>query len=219
MTDRQLAFRLTPSVAFYEVDVEEATELLIRWRHPLHLPTDQCPSCGKPHPEGRPIERPYGKIAYVMEDHGRRAGCAVLASTINPSVCKARGLHRYNTVDLCRIGRSPDRRDTKCLRAVLRITREYLVPEWLGRFEGWDALSAEMCGGRPLVTALAAQSMPGTPGHLYKFDGFELIRVSKGPKGGGRQKPSAANAIADGARGLWVYSYPQPLRGRLPAAA
>lgn len=200
---RQLAFRLTPSVAFYEVDLEEAVELLIAWRHPLHLPDPE-------HPQGRPYTRPYGSVAYVMEDHGRTAGCAVLASTINASVCKARGWHRYNTVDLARIARSPDRRDEKSLRAVLRICREYLVPEWLGRFENWDARSAVLCG-RPQVTALASQSLPGTPGQLYRFDGFEHIRTSTGPKGGGHQKPSAANAIADGARGLWVYPYPEPL--------
>jgi len=47
---------------------------------------------------------------------------------------------------------------------------------------------------------------------LYRFDGWEKLRVSRGAKGGGRQNPSAANAIADGARGLWAYTYPEPLR-------
>jgi hypothetical protein len=200
---RQLALRLTPLVAFYQVEVDEAEELLIAWRHPLHLPDAE-------HPKGRPYTRPFGSLAFVMEDQGRPAGCVVLASTINASVCKTRGWHRYNTVDLARIARSPDRRDEKCLRAVLRITREYLVPLWLGTYARWDARSAELCG-RPQIAALASQSLPGTPGSMYRFDGFEHIRTSKGPKGGGHQKPSAANAIDDGARGLWVYRYPSPL--------
>jgi hypothetical protein len=208
---RQLTLRLSPLVAFYEVDMAEAEELLIDWRHPLHLPTDQCTSCGRPHPQGRPYERPYIRRPFVMEDQGRVAACVVLATTINTSVCKDRGWHRYNTVDLARIARSPDRRDTKCLRAVLRITRDYLVPLWLGQYEKWDAQSARLCG-RPQVAALSSTSLPGTPGDMYRFDGFEKIRVSKGPKGGGgHQKASAANEIADGARGLWVYQYPQPL--------
>lgn len=208
---RQLALRLSPVVAFYQVDMAEAQELLIKWRHPLHL-------CDDEYPKGRPYTRPFGRLAFVMEDRGRRAACVVLASTINDSVCEARGWHRYNTVDLARIARSPDRRDQECLRAVLRITREYLVPLWLGTYSKWDARSAELCGGRPQIEALASTSLPGTPGRMYRFDGFERIRTSTGPKGGGHQKPSAANAIADGARGLWVYRYPEPLRQLRQAA-
>ncbi|MCF6467314.1 hypothetical protein FAF44_02655 [Nonomuraea sp. MG754425] len=201
---RQLALRMSPVVAFYQVDLPEVVELLIAWRHPLHLPDDE-------HPDGRPYTRPFGSLAFVMEDRGRVAAAVVLASTINASVSKTDGLHRYNTVDLARIARSPDRRDERCLRAVLRIARMYLVPMWLGAYARWDARSAELCGGQPQIEALSSTSLPGTPGQLYRFDGFERIRVSKGPKGGSRQKPSAANEIADGARGLWVYRYPEPI--------
>lgn len=219
MADRQLVLRLAPLVAFYETDIAEANEYLIAWRHPLHLPVEVCPSCskrGKPpvaHPDGRPYERPYTRIPFVMEDRGRVAACVVLASTINPSVCKSRGWHRYNTVDLARIARSDDWRDAKALRAVLRVTREYLVPQWLGRSAKWDARSAE-ADGAAQVAALAASSMPGTPGHMYQLDGFTKIRESRPAErqGSGRQKPSAANEIADGATGLWVYRYPRPVR-------
>lgn len=200
---RQLALRLSPVVAFYQVDIAEAEELLIAWRHPMHLPDEEFPT-------GRPYTRPFGRLAFVMEDRGRRAALVVLASTVNASVSSSHGWHRYNTVDLARIARSPDRRDQQCLRAVLRIARDYLAPLWLGTYPNWDARSAELCG-RPQINALSSTSLPGTPGQLYRFDGFTQIRVSKGAKGGGRQKPSAANAIADGARGLWVYNYPRPL--------
>jgi hypothetical protein len=201
---RQLALRWTPAVAFYQVDLAEAVECLIAWRHPLHLPDEE-------YPEGRPYKRPFGSLAYIMEDRGRRAAAVVLASTINASVSKEHGWHRYNTVDLARIVRNPDRRDQQCLRAVLRITREYLVPQWLGTYANWDAQSAARCGGQPQIEALSSTSLPGTPGHMYRFDGFERVRTSSGPKGGGHQQPSAANAIADGARGLWVYRYPVPI--------
>lgn len=202
---RQLALRFSPVVAFYQVDIEEAEELLIAWRHPLHLPDEE-------HPEGRPYTRPFGRMCFVMEDRGRIAAVVVLASTINASVCKPRGWHRYN---IARIARSPDRRDGKCLRAVLRITREYLVPSWIGAYPKWDKRSGELCG-KPTIVAVASTSLPGTEGKgdLYRFDGFKRVRVTKGAKGGGHQKPSAANAIADGARGLWVYQYPQPITAR-----
>ncbi|MEG8184199.1 hypothetical protein GZH49_37675 [Nocardia terpenica] len=200
---RQLALRLSPVVAFYQVTVQEAGELLIAWRHPLHLPDDD-------HPNGRPYTRPFGSMAFVMEDRGRPAAAVVLASTINASVCKARGWHRYNTVDLARIARSPDRRDQQCLRAVLRIARDYLAPLWLGTYPAWDARSAQLCGSAQLA-ALSSTSLPGTSGNLYRFDGFERIRRATGGHGGGHQRPSAANAIGDGARGLWVYRYPRPI--------
>ncbi|MGY2116671.1 hypothetical protein ACW9HR_22425 [Nocardia gipuzkoensis] len=136
----------------------------------------------------------------------------MLASTINASVAKKEhGLHRYNTVDLARIARSPDRRDRQCLRAVLRIARDYLAPLWLGTYPNWDARSAEL-SGQTQIAALSSTSLPGTPGNMYRFDGFERIRVSKGPKGGGHQRASIANTIHDGARGPWVYCYPEPLR-------
>src|ERR1039457_3279646 len=38
--------RLSPAVAFYEVGAAEAQELLIAWRHPLHLPDDDIPWAG-----------------------------------------------------------------------------------------------------------------------------------------------------------------------------
>jgi hypothetical protein len=81
---RQLALRLNPLVAFYEVTLAEAQELLITWRHPLHLPTEQ-------YPNGRPYTRPFGHMAFVMEDGGRRAAVVVLASTVNASVSKKHG--------------------------------------------------------------------------------------------------------------------------------
>jgi len=190
---RQLALRLNPLVAFYQVEMAEAEELLIAWRHPLHLPDPG-------HPAGRPYTRPFGRLPFVMEDQGRVAACVVLASTINASVCKDRGLHRYNTVDLARIARSPDRRDEKCLRAVLRIAREYLVPLWPLAYPKWRQ-----------VAALSSTSLPGTPGSMYRLDGFEKIRESKPKAASGWQGVSAANAIADGATGLWVYRYPVPL--------
>jgi hypothetical protein len=194
----QLAFRLSPLVAFYEVEVDEAVSLLIEWRHPLHL-------------NGEKKVRPFGKLAYVMEERGRTCGCVILASTCNASVCQDEGLHRYNTVDIARIARSLDRRDEKCLRAILRITREYLVPYWLEQdWPRWQARSELLCG-RPQIEAVSSTSLPGTKGSMYRLDGFTKLRTSKPKKPSGYQKASAANAIADGVTGLWVYRYPDPI--------
>lgn len=198
---RQLTLRLSPAVAFYEVALAEAVELLIRWRHPLHLPTEE-------HPIGTPYSRPFGRMAFVMEAGGRRAAVVVLASTVNASVSKDHGLHRYNVVDLARIGRSPDRRDRRCLRAVLRIAVEYLAPLWPARYPRWAELAAVVSTSLPGTVSSAAA---GTSG-LYRFDGWSRLRTTRGPHGGGTySRPSAANRIADGERGLWAYRYPTAL--------
>jgi hypothetical protein len=199
---RQLAFRRDPAIAFYEVPMAQAQDLLIAWRHPLHLPTEE-------HPQGQPYNRPCGRIRFLMEDAGRPAAVVVLASTINVNVSKEHGLHRYNCVDIARLGRSPDRRDKRCLRAVLRVAVEYLVPLWPRRYpRHW-----------PRVDAVVSTSLPGTlsarsagSAGLYRFDGFRRPRVTRGPSGGGTYgKPSAANTIDDGERGLWAYRCPTPL--------
>lgn len=67
-----------------------------------------------------------------------------------------------------------------------------------------------------MLKAVCANQLPkddGSPlevrNSMYRFDGFELIRVTKGKGGGGqRGRPSRAADIGDGARGLWIYSYP-----------
>jgi hypothetical protein len=67
-----------------------------------------------------------------------------------------------------------------------------------------------------VVKAVCANSMPKTDEAkidgktgMYRFDGFELIRVTKGKGGGGKRgKPSKVAHIGDGTRGLWLYRYP-----------
>jgi hypothetical protein len=85
---RPMALRWSPAVAFYRVELKEAEELLIAWRHPLHLPDDE-------YPQGRPYTRPFGRLPFVMEDRGRPAAVVVIASSVNTSVARDRDLHRY----------------------------------------------------------------------------------------------------------------------------
>lgn len=107
-----------------EIAKEEAVKLLIQWRHKLHL-------------KGEPYQRPYGSMFFRMDVLGRPAAVVALASSCNTWVSKKHGLGRYDCVDLARICRTPDRRDTYCLRAVLRLSREYLVGS-PATFAGFD---------------------------------------------------------------------------------
>lgn len=189
-----------PILSVSETTTAQAQELLIDWAHPLHQRTQE-------HPDGTPYQRPFGRKCFLLEVLGRPASVVILATTINQWVIKDVGLTRRNCLDLARIGRADE--DPGVLQAMLRLTRLYLAPTWTP-FAGFEGLRA-----------LCSTSMPGTPSSaehgrgLYSHDGFTRVRTSTGAKGGGRQKPSAANAIADGARGLWVYAYEPALRDRI----
>jgi hypothetical protein len=183
-----------PVIGWWEIEKGEAVRLLIDWHHKLHL-------------DGEAYERPYGSMYFRMDVLGRPAGIVVLASSPNPSVSKDHGLHRFNCVDLSRICRSPDRRDESCLRALLRLSREYLVPLYPARYpKKWS-----------VVEAAIANSLPGTPSsHLepkssmYRFDGWERLHLTKAKAkdSGKRGRRSKAAGMDDDMVGLWAYRYP-----------
>jgi hypothetical protein len=187
-----------PVIGWWEIEKGEAVRLLIDWHHKLHL-------------DGQDYERPYGSMYFRMDVLGRPAAVVVLASSPNSSVSQDHGLHRYNCVDLARICRSPDRRDESCLRAVLRLSREYLVPLYPQRYpKKWS-----------VVRAAIANSLPGTPSSqlepnssMYRFDGWERLRLTKAKDSGSgkRGKPSKASGLdgTDDLIGLWAYRYPEP---------
>jgi len=184
-----------PIIGWWEIDEDEAVKLLIEWKHKLHE-------------NGEPYERPYGSMYFRMDVMGRPTAVVVTASSCNQWVSKKHGLGRYDCVDLARICRSPDHRDTYCLRAVLRLSREYLAPLYPIRYpKKWSVLKA--------VCANQLPKDDGSPlevrNNMYAFDGFELVRVTKGKGGGGKRgRPSRAAHIGDGTRGLWVYRFPEP---------
>jgi hypothetical protein len=184
-----------PVIAWWEIDEDEAVKFLIDWQHKLHI-------------NGEPYTRPFGTMFFRMDVLGRPAAIVSLASSPNEWVSKKHGLGRYDCVDLSRICRSPDRRDEFCLRAVLRLAREYLVPLYPMRYpRKWS-----------VVKAACANSLPGTPSSkmgvkagMYRFDGWERLRLARAKSGGGKRgKPSKATEIDDGLLGLWVYLYPDP---------
>ncbi len=182
-----------PVIAFWEIGKPEAVGMLVDWRHKLHL-------------NGEPYQRPFGSIFFVMEVLGRPAAVVVLASSPNEWVSKEHGLGRYDCVDLARICRSPDHRDEYCLRAVLRLAREYLVPLYPLRYpKKWSVVRAVCANSLPGTASAQADGKAG----MYRFDGWQRLRVTKGKGGGGKRgRPSKAAEIGDGERGLWVYFYP-----------
>jgi hypothetical protein len=182
-----------PIIGWWEIEKDQAVEFLIAWQHKLHL-------------KGELYTRPFGSMFFLMEVMGRPAAVVVLASTCNTWVSKERNLSRYDCVDLARICRSPDRRDEHCLRAVLRLAREYLVPLWPIRYpDHWSVIRAACANSLPSTASAKPDGKTG----MYRFDGWVRIRASKSKGGGGKRgRPSKAAEIGDGNRGLWVYLYP-----------
>lgn len=182
-----------PIIGWWEIEKDEAVSYLINWRHKLHL-------------NGEPYTRPFGSMFFLMEVMGRPAAVVVLASSCNTWVSKERNLSRFDCVDLARICRSPDRRDDHCLRAVLRLAREYLVPLYPIRYpKKWSTILAACANSLPSTASARPDGKTG----MYRFDGWERIRVTTGKGGGGKRgRPSKAAEIGDGNRGLWVYFYP-----------
>lgn len=183
-----------PLIGVWEIPTREAERMLIAWKHPLHA-------------NGEKYTRPLGRMFFLMEVLGRPAAVVGLASICNTWVCKKRGLSRYDCVDLARICRSPDQRDEYCLRAVLRLAREYLVPLWPQRYKRWSTIRAVCANSLPSTSSAQPDGKTG----MYRFDGFERIRVTKGKGGGGkRDRRSKAAEIGDGTRGLWLYPRAAP---------
>jgi hypothetical protein len=182
-----------PIIAWWEIGKDEAEWFLVAWKHKLHL-------------KGEKYERPFGSMYFRMDVMGRPAAVVILASSCNTWVSKERNLSRYDCVDLARICRSLDRRDDHCLRAVLRLSREYLVPLWPLRYpKHWSTIRAACANSLPSTASARPDGKTG----LYRFDGWERIRVTKGKGGGGKRgRPSKAAEVGDGTRGLWVYLYP-----------
>jgi hypothetical protein len=182
-----------PIIGCWEIEKAEAVGYLIDWQHKLHL-------------NGESYKRPFGSMYFRMDVMGRPAAVVVLASTCNKWVSKERDLCRFDCVDLARICRSPDRRDDHCLRAVLRLAREYLVPLYPQRYsKHWSTVKAACANSLPSTASAKPDGKTG----MYRFDGWERIRVTSGEGGGGKRgRPSKAAEIGDGKRGLWVYLYP-----------
>jgi hypothetical protein len=191
-----------PIIGCWEIEKAEAVGYLIDWQHKLHQ-------------EGEDYKRPFGSMYFRMDVMGRPAAIVVLASTCNKWVSKKHGLKRFDCVDLARICRSPDRRDENCLRAVLRLAREYLVPLYPQRYpEHWSVVKAACANSLPSTASAKPDGKTG----MYRFDGWERIRVTKGKGGGGKRgRPSKAAEIGDGARGLWIWRYPDPTLRTPPA--
>lgn len=139
------------------------------------------------HPLG-PCNRPFGQRCYVFELGDAPVATATSASTVSST---SAGMPRRQIVELARIARHPDH--PLILRVMLRLWRVYLAQTW----PYWP------------VSAAVSYAMPGTPGDLYRFDGWERVGPVKRSGGGGTwtsTDPKVAR-IADGVKTLWIYRY------------
>lgn len=139
------------------------------------------------HPLG-PCDRPFGVQSWALEVDGVPIAVAVSASTVSATVEEWR---RAEVVELARIARHPEHRGA--LRVALRVWRDYLARRW----PFWP------------VVAAVSYALPGTPGNLYRFDGWEN-RGRRDRSGGGGSWTSSApkvNDVDDGVKTLWAYRF------------
>ena len=139
------------------------------------------------HPLG-PCNRPFGQQAWVLDIFGAPVAVAMAASPVSKTVA---GYGRAQVVELARIVRHPDH--PHVLRVMLRLWRAYLAHEW---------------PYNP-VAAAVAYAMPGTPGDIYRFDGWERVGKCRVSRGGGtwtNENPKVSQ-IEDGVKTLWRYVY------------
>lgn len=182
-----------PVFAIHEVKAAEADDLLVDWGHPL----------GGINP-GKKGGRPFGYAAYVYEALGRPVTVLISASSPNASVSKDHGLHRWNTVELARVGR-PDS-DAQATLAAVRLWSVYLAPLWPERYPDlWPHG----------LDAAISYSLPGTPSAqdpmkgMYHRLGWKNLgkRHAKAPSTRSRSNQSKTDFIADGVKGLWIWEY------------
>lgn len=140
------------------------------------------------HPLGA-CERPFEQRAHVLAVDGAPIAVTVTASPVSSTVD---GEPRPGMVELARIGRHPDH--AWCLRVMLRLWRVRLAFDW----SSW-----------PVETAIS-YAMPGTPGQIYRFDGWERVGTCRPSRVGATSTwstTSATDQLADGIKTLWRYRY------------
>lgn len=138
------------------------------------------------HPLGA-CNRPFHSDAHVMLVDGAPIAATVSATTVSSTVA---GYGRTEVVELARIGRAPGQRWV--MRPMLRIWREAIAPRW----PQWTVRTA------------VSYALPGHPGDIYRFDGWERIgTVRRSGAGGTWTRKPAVNAMP-GLKTLWVYRYP-----------
>jgi len=143
------------------------------------------------HPLG-PCNRPFGQDHWLLIAAGRPCALAVSASIVSPTLRDERDQTwtRRQVVELARLARHPD--EQWALRPMLRLWREALAPAW----PHWTA------------ELLVSYSLPGTPGDLYRFDGWTRARTVGRSHAGATStwsSSAATDRIADGRKGLWIY--------------
>lgn len=144
------------------------------------------------HPLG-PWARPFGAQYFGLAVNGEAAAIAVSGSTVGAT---SAGFKRREVVELGRIARAPQHPGV--MRVMLRLWRDYLAQRWERDY--WP------------VKAAVSYALPGKTGNLYRFDAWKCLgTVKPWTYAGGYSNPSAANAIGDGLKRLYVYEYPTPL--------
>ncbi len=145
--------------------------------------------------------RPFGYHAFALFVEREPLALATAGSTHSATVDRDLGLDRRNTIELTRLCRSEQPKASGILRAMLRLWRDFLAVPYWPYFPETEKV------------ALVSYSLPGTLGHVYRFDGWRRARGCAGSGGGGNwSSPPRAGRRPEA---LWVYW----LAGQTPQSA
>lgn len=137
-----------------------------------------------------PCHRPFAQYHHALIVHGRPVSLAVSASLVSPTVTDETGTTwpRSRCVEQARLCTRPG--DNWATRVMLRLWRELVAPTW------------------PAAGLYVAYATPGTPGHIYRTDGWTRVREvrpARPGKGSTWSTSSATDRIGDGRKTLWIY--------------
>lgn len=152
------------------------------------------------HPLGA-YRRPFGEQHFLLLADGEPIAVASSGSVRRPTV--AGGIPRRRVVELARLARRPgtDPLARRAMRVMLRLWTDYCAPRWADKYPDWQVQHA------------ISYALPGTPGRVYRFDGWSQVATT-GPWRGstGWSGPGRTDHIADGRKGVWLYTYDQEAR-------
>ena len=132
------------------------------------------------------VNRPFHQEAYGLEVEGGLVAVATSGSTVSRTVA---GYQRNEVVELTRLAAS----SPTLSRVMLRLWRELCAPRWAS----WPVRAAVSYSHNLMHT-----------GNLYRFDGWERVRVDAGSGGGGTWSKQRGTADAVyGPKSLWVWRF------------
>lgn len=134
-----------------------------------------------------PVNRPFRSEAFALTLDQSPIAVAVSASIVGGPVA---GYRLTEVVELARLCAEPDNRWAN--RVLLRLWRETCAPRW----KCW-----------PVRAAVSYSHNAMHQGHIYRADGWRLVKEDAGATSGTNHGRMVADSRTAGKKRLWVWEY------------